>query len=100
MTRTRQTARMTDVAVERSIELAGPLDLALTLRPLYRGRADPTFRLGSRSAVRATRTPNGPATLEVRQVAPDRVAAAAWGPGAEAALDLAPRLLGLDDRAT
>ena len=90
---------MVESAIERSIELEGPLDRVLTLRPLYRGRADPTMRLGPRTAVRATRTAAGPATLELRQVAPDRVAAAAWGPGAEAALQAAPRLLGLDDRA-
>ena len=93
------TDALSELAVERSIELDGPLDLALTLGPLYRGRADPTLRLGPRTAIRATRTLTGPATLELRLVAPDRVAAAAWGPGAEAALDVAPRLLGVGDAA-
>ncbi len=84
-------------AIERTIELDRPLDLALTLGPLYRGRADPTMRLGSRTVIRATRTASGPATLELRHVAPDRVAAAAWGPGGDAALEALPRLLGLAD---
>ena len=86
-------------AIERTIELDGPLDLARTIGPLYRGPADPTLRMARQTVIRATRTAAGPATLELRQVAPDRVAAAAWGPGAEAALDAAPRLLGLDDNA-
>ena len=82
---------------ERRIELSEPLDLPLTLRPLYRGRSDPTFRLGPRAAVRATRTVAGPATLDLRHVSPDRVVATAWGPGADVALEAAPRLLGLGD---
>jgi 3-methyladenine DNA glycosylase/8-oxoguanine DNA glycosylase len=70
-----------------------------TLRPLYRGPADPTIRLTGRTAIRATRTPAGPATIELRQIAPDRVSAAAWGPGATLALDRVPSFLGLDDAA-
>jgi 3-methyladenine DNA glycosylase/8-oxoguanine DNA glycosylase len=88
---------MTEGSLERVIELDGPLDLALTLRPLYRGPADPTMRLVGRTAAWATRTRSGPATLELRHLAPGRILAAAWGPGAEAALDGAPRLLGLGD---
>ena len=84
-------------AIERTIELDGPLDLALTLGPLYRGRADPAMRLGPRGVIRATRTAAGAATLELRPTSPSKVAAAAWGPGAEAALEAAPTLLGLHD---
>lgn len=91
---------MTAALSERTIGLSEPLDLQLTLRPLYRGRSDPTFRLGPRTAVRATRTAAGPATLELRHVSPDRVLAAAWGPGAELVLEAAPRLLGLGDAAS
>jgi 3-methyladenine DNA glycosylase/8-oxoguanine DNA glycosylase len=53
---------------------------------------DPTLRVGEREAVRATRTPEGPATLyftttEVR----------AWGDGADWAIEHARDLLGLAD---
>jgi 3-methyladenine DNA glycosylase/8-oxoguanine DNA glycosylase len=46
--------------------------------------------------VRATRTPAGPATLELRREG-DEVVARAFGPGAEHALDGVPALLGFDD---
>lgn len=83
----------------RTIDLAGPLDLRLVLGPLYRGRGDPTLRLSSVAAARATRTQDGPATLLV-EVRGTRVEAEAWGPGAERALDGLPALLGLDDDPT
>ena len=74
----------------------GPLDLTLTLAPLQRGRFDPTCRIAPGVAVRATRTPDGPATLEVRRDGTE-VVARAWGPGAACALDGVPALLGFDD---
>jgi 3-methyladenine DNA glycosylase/8-oxoguanine DNA glycosylase len=74
----------------------GPLDLALTLGPLQRGRHDPTCRIGRGAALRATRTPDGPATLELRRVG-GGIEARAWGPGAGWALDGVPALLGFDD---
>jgi 3-methyladenine DNA glycosylase/8-oxoguanine DNA glycosylase len=83
----------------RTIDLDSPLDLGLTLGPLYRGRGDPTMQLSSRAAVRATRTPDGPATLLV-ELRGARAEAEAWGPGAELALDGLPALLGLDDDPT
>jgi 3-methyladenine DNA glycosylase/8-oxoguanine DNA glycosylase len=74
----------------------GPLDLALTLAPLAHGHGDPTIRLGHAGAWRATRTPTGPATL--RLVATARgVEAAAWGPGADAAIAAAPGMIGMED---
>ncbi|MFE3523664.1 DNA-3-methyladenine glycosylase family protein [Streptomyces sp. NPDC059161] len=76
----------------------GPLDLALTLTPLRRGPADPTFRTTPDGAVwRTSRTPAGPATLRV--TAREGVAHAdAWGPGAQWTLDQLPAMLGeLDD---
>ena len=39
----------------------------------------------------------GPATLHVVHEAPDRLVAEAWGPGAEALLEVTPELLGLHD---
>jgi len=80
----------------RTIDLDAPLDLRLILGPLYRGRGDPTLRLSSLAAARATRTPEGPATL-LAEVRGTRVEAEAWGPGAERVLDGLPALLGLDD---
>jgi len=46
--------------------------------------------------MRATRTPDGPATIELRRDG-TAVVARAWGPGAAWALDGAPALLGFDD---
>ncbi|HEX6129802.1 MAG TPA: DNA-3-methyladenine glycosylase 2 family protein [Candidatus Limnocylindria bacterium] len=74
----------------------GPLDLALTLAPLAHGRGDPTIRIGRDEAWRATRTTAGPASL--RLVATARgVEAAAWGPGADAAVAAAPGIIGMED---
>jgi 3-methyladenine DNA glycosylase/8-oxoguanine DNA glycosylase len=80
----------------RTIHLDGPLDLTRTLAIHRRGSGDPTMRLLPRDVLRATRTSDGPATLELHE-AGDRVHAEAWGPGAEAALDALPALIGLDD---
>lgn len=80
----------------RTIDLDAPLDLRLILGPLYRGRGDPTLCLSSVAAARATRTPDGPATLLV-EVRGTRVEAEAWGPGADRVLDGLPALLGLLD---
>jgi hypothetical protein len=80
------------------IRLDGPLDLAATLFPLRRGFRDPTTRIGGREVVRAVRTPDGPATLRLTQVAPDTVEVRATGPGADhgASID-APGLVGAGD---
>ena len=83
----------------RTIDLDAPLDLRLVLGPLHRGRGDPTLRLSSVAAARATRTPDGPATL-LAEVRGTRVEAEAWGPGAEQVLAGLPALLGLDDDPT
>ena len=83
------------------IQLDGPVDLAATLFPLRRGYRDPTTRVNGHEAVRAVRTPDGPATLRLTQVAQDTVEVLAIGPGAEHAVDAdAPGLVGaLDDPA-
>ncbi|MBO0515691.1 DNA-3-methyladenine glycosylase 2 family protein [Streptomyces beijiangensis] len=67
------------------------------LGPLRRGPGDPTCRIAPDGAVwRASRTPEGPATL---RVAPS--GAEAWGPGADWMLGRLPALLGeLDDPST
>jgi len=83
----------------RSIDLDAPLDLRLILGPLHRGRGDPTLRLSSLAAARATRTLDGPATL-LAEVRGTRVEAEAWGPGADRVLAGLSALLGLDDDMT
>ena len=74
----------------------GPLDLAGTLSLLRRGLGDPTMRLAGQRCWRATRTPDGPATLAI-ELRSGEVVAEAWGPGAERALAGVPDLVGLND---
>jgi 3-methyladenine DNA glycosylase/8-oxoguanine DNA glycosylase len=81
----------------RTIPLDRPLDLRLTLGPHLRGTGDPAMRIGPGRAIRATRTPDGPATIEL-SLRGAALRAEAWGPGADLALDGAPALVGLDDR--
>jgi 3-methyladenine DNA glycosylase/8-oxoguanine DNA glycosylase len=71
-------------------------ELIRTLSPLRHGHGDPTMRLETGRAIRATRTPAGPATLEVRE-AGDELIVRSWGPGAAWAVAQAPDLLGLND---
>lgn len=82
---------------ETVVRPALPVDLGLTLGLLRRGRGDPTMRAEPGGVWwRATRTPQGAATL---RLAPDTdgVVVAAWGPGAEWAAAAAPGLLGAAD---
>ncbi len=83
-----------DAAVTIRVEV--PLDLPLTLAPVAHGHGDPTIRIAPRQAWRATRTPDGPATLQLLR-GTDCVEARAWGPGAAWALRQAPALIGLED---
>ena len=83
----------------RTFRLDTPLDLGLTLRPLLRGKGDPAMRLGPGRVIRATRTTDGPATIEL-VVRGDELSAEAWGPGAETMLGAARDLVGLDDDRT
>lgn len=81
------------------IQLDGPLDLGRTLGNLVRGNGDPTIRLRGSEMLRATRTPDGPATIHVT-VRRDCVDAEAWGPGTDRALSAVAELVGLDDDRT
>ncbi len=81
----------------RAYRVDGPFDLRGTLAPLVARRSDPTLRVGERDVLRATRTPDGPASLHAVQTAPDRIEARAWGPGAAWALERLPDYLGLRD---
>jgi 3-methyladenine DNA glycosylase/8-oxoguanine DNA glycosylase len=77
-----------------------PVDLAASLRPLVASASDPTIRVRPARLLRASRTPAGPATLEVRQLAPDRFEARAFGPGSAWAMAAAPGLVGARDDLT
>jgi 3-methyladenine DNA glycosylase/8-oxoguanine DNA glycosylase len=80
----------------RTLPLAGPLSLRLTLGPLRRGSGDPTLRFVGDEARRAARVASGPCALRLR-VEGDRLDAEAWGPGAEEALERLPALVGEHD---
>ena len=78
------------------VSLPAPIDLALSLGPIAHGRGDPTIRFGADGIWRATRTPEGPATIRVK-AAKGGVDVAAWGPGASHAVEDAPDLVGAND---
>ncbi|HZC33949.1 MAG TPA: DNA-3-methyladenine glycosylase 2 family protein, partial [Candidatus Bathyarchaeia archaeon] len=80
----------------RTLTLHAPLDLVRTLAIHYRGSGDPTMRLAPGQVIRATRTADGPATIQLIARG-DHLAAEAWGPGAERLLSSVPCLVGLDD---
>jgi 3-methyladenine DNA glycosylase/8-oxoguanine DNA glycosylase len=85
--------------LETAVRPRLPLDLRLTLGPLRRGAGDPTMLVDrDGSWWRATRTPQGPATVRYARPTPDgTVRVAAWGPGAEWCLAAAAELLGARD---
>jgi 3-methyladenine DNA glycosylase/8-oxoguanine DNA glycosylase len=85
-----------DRVKSRVLPLHVPLDLRLTLGVLRDGAGDPCLRLLPADAVRATRTPEGPATIELH-VRGAELEARAWGPGAIWALDHVGDLVGLHD---
>lgn len=73
------------------------IDVRGTLRPLLRGRGDPTMRSERGSVVRASRTPDGPVTALFAE-GRGGVEVEAWGPGAPWLLEHAPAWCGaLDD---
>ncbi|GAC1667586.1 MAG: 3-methyladenine DNA glycosylase [Candidatus Dormibacteraceae bacterium] len=77
-------------------ETKRPLDLISTLAPIG---MPPTLRIDGTDAWRATRTPEGPATIHLRQVE-GAVEVEAWGPGAEWTVAQAPALCGEHDDAS
>ena len=82
--------------LERVIPLDRPVDLRTLLGPLARGAGDPTMRVATAAAIRASVTPAGPGAIEIR-VDGAAARARAWGPGATFLLDGLAALLGLDD---
>ncbi|NNL66714.1 MAG: hypothetical protein HKP30_10755, partial [Myxococcales bacterium] len=55
--------------MERRLDLPDPIDLAAIARPLSSGFGDPTQQASPDRWIRATRTADGAATLDVRRVA-------------------------------
>jgi 3-methyladenine DNA glycosylase/8-oxoguanine DNA glycosylase len=80
----------------RILHLAGPLELGLTLGPLRRAAQDPTTRISASEVWRASRTPEGPATVHLKRIG-DEVQVEAWGPGADWASERAATLIGERD---
>ncbi len=80
----------------RFVPTSTPIDLRQTLRPLWRGRGDPTMRLEADEVVRASRTPAGP--VSVRFLPRDGgIGVEAWGPGRRWMLEHAPGWCGALD---
>lgn len=73
-----------------------PLNLFRTVGVLMRGPKDPTMMVAGSTLWRAARTPEGVATLALRQ-STEGVHATAWGPGSDWALEQLPRLCGATD---
>jgi len=77
-----------------------PLDLRRTVLYQQHGAGDPTMTADHAVIWRASRTPEGVATLALRETSPGVIKAAAWGPGAAWALTQLPALCGADDDPT
>jgi len=104
--RARQIPRELAASVEKPVESeyrpTVATDVGRAVLAQRHGRNDPTFTVSAPLSAggivwRASRTPLGVATLALRQSAAGTVRAAAWGPGAEWALDQVPALCGRDD---
>lgn len=78
---------------------AHPLNLFRTVGVLMRGPKDPTMLVDGQTLWRASRTPEGVATVALRASA-NVIHATAWGPGAEWALEQVPDLCGANDDET
>lgn len=91
---------MVSTAAERSWRPGFVVDLRAVLRPLSRGRGDPTLSADGGRWWRASNTPDGPVTLALSQTPDGVVHALAWGAGAERTLAGVPALLGADDDPT
>lgn len=98
MSTTAEPAAPTGAPLQTTYRPARPLHLIRTVGALMRGPKDPTMVLAGSTLWRAARTPQGVATLALRQTG-DGVHATAWGPGAEWAVDQLPALCGASDDA-
>jgi 3-methyladenine DNA glycosylase/8-oxoguanine DNA glycosylase len=86
------------VVIERSFRPARPIDLRLTLNSLRRGHYDRAFVLDRDAFWRATRTPDGPASMRL-QASRGEITVTAWGSGAHYVVDGASEMLGAGDDA-
>src|SRR5690349_1765257 len=87
---TSEAARTLELPLDR------PMDLRTVLGPLARGSGDPTMRVAASAAIRASMTPDGPGTIDLR-ASGAVLRATAWGPGGAFLLDRLPAALGIDD---
>jgi 3-methyladenine DNA glycosylase/8-oxoguanine DNA glycosylase len=74
-----------------------PVDVRRTVLYQRHGGGDPTMSVSGAVIWRASRTPEGIATLAIRETSPGVVRGAAWGPGAAWALEQLPALCGALD---
>jgi 3-methyladenine DNA glycosylase/8-oxoguanine DNA glycosylase len=82
----------------RTFHSPTPIDLGFSARGLRHGAGDPTIAFGPGGVARATRTPEGPTTIQLITRDGLEIEARAWGPGADWALSHAPEMSGvLDD---
>jgi 3-methyladenine DNA glycosylase/8-oxoguanine DNA glycosylase len=92
---------MFDVAVECSVEFAGPASPGYTLSPLRRGGGDPCYVTASDGAIwRTSLMRTGPVTARISRSGPCTIACEAWGSGAAEFAAGLPTLLGADDDAS
>jgi 3-methyladenine DNA glycosylase/8-oxoguanine DNA glycosylase len=83
--------------LRRRFEIAGPYALEPSLLLGHGGRDPSRAQPGPGHLIRASRTPEGPVTVEIVHRG-EQLDAEAWGPGARWLLDALPELFGLDDR--
>ena len=74
-----------------------PVDVRRTVLYQRHGGGDPTMVVAGEVIWRASRTPEGIATLAIRETSPGVIRGAAWGPGAGWALAQLPALCGALD---
>ncbi|HYP73183.1 MAG TPA: DNA-3-methyladenine glycosylase 2 family protein [Microbacterium sp.] len=85
--------------IETEYRPRGPIDAQRAIAMQQRGAHDPAQTTADGVIWRASRTPDGVATLAIR-IERTRIRAAAWGPGAAWALDRLPALCGAEDDPT
>jgi 3-methyladenine DNA glycosylase/8-oxoguanine DNA glycosylase len=83
-------------ALETVVRPRLPIDVPRSLAAIRHGPRDPSVRHRGIDVWRATRTPDGPATVQYSPRGSE-VVVRAWGPGAEHALAHAPDVLGAKD---
>jgi 3-methyladenine DNA glycosylase/8-oxoguanine DNA glycosylase len=81
----------------RKVRAQHPISIGSTLRPMLRGKGDPTMRVTRDEVVRASRTPDGPVAVRFTRVE-DAIEVETIGPGAEWLLERVDAWCGaLDD---